>query len=107
MIRLSRTGEADGVATGITAYLSALDLVRCSTSSYTGKGERRALKKSEEPNNDCSRRFIREKDPVLAMLGVGRKMWEQEPGDRFVDRLRSEGATPCRAATHPAVEPGN
>jgi len=29
-------------------------------------------------------------DPVLLMLGVGRQLWEHEPGDRFVDRLRSE-----------------
>ena len=30
------------------------------------------------------------KDPVLAMLGVGRQLWELEPGDNFVERLRSE-----------------
>jgi len=29
-------------------------------------------------------------DPVLAMLGVGRQLWELEQGDSFVDRLRSE-----------------
>lgn len=29
-------------------------------------------------------------DPVLAMLGVGRQLWELEPGDSFVERLRSE-----------------
>jgi len=29
-------------------------------------------------------------DPVLAMLGVGRQLWEIESGDSFVDRLRSE-----------------
>ena len=29
-------------------------------------------------------------DPVLAMLGVGRQLWELESGDRFVERLRSE-----------------
>ncbi len=29
-------------------------------------------------------------DPVLSMLGVGKKLWEDEPGDRFVDRLRTE-----------------
>ncbi len=29
-------------------------------------------------------------DPVLAMLGVGRQLWELEPGDKFVERLRSE-----------------
>jgi hypothetical protein len=29
-------------------------------------------------------------DAVLAMLGVGRHLWESEPGDSFVERLRSE-----------------
>ena len=29
-------------------------------------------------------------DPVLAMLGVGRQLWELESGDSFVERLRSE-----------------
>jgi hypothetical protein len=34
--------------------------------------------------------IITAKDPVLAMLGVGMQLWESEPGDNFVDRLRSE-----------------
>ena len=29
-------------------------------------------------------------DPVLSMLGVGQQLWEQEAGDPFVERLRSE-----------------
>jgi hypothetical protein len=29
-------------------------------------------------------------DPVLAMLGVGKQLWEIESGDSFVERLRSE-----------------
>jgi hypothetical protein len=29
-------------------------------------------------------------DPVLLMLGVGRHLWAAEPGDAFVERLRSE-----------------
>ena len=29
-------------------------------------------------------------DPVLAMLGVGQQLWEQEAGNQFVERLRSE-----------------
>ncbi len=29
-------------------------------------------------------------DPVLAMLGVGAQLWALEPGDSFVERLRSE-----------------
>ena len=33
-------------------------------------------------------------DPVLMMLGVGKQWWEQESGDSFVERLRSEDAPP-------------
>ncbi len=29
-------------------------------------------------------------DPVLLMLGVGKQLWQHEPGDSFVERLRSE-----------------
>ena len=29
-------------------------------------------------------------DPVLSMLGVGQDLWEQESGDKFIERLRSE-----------------
>ena len=31
-------------------------------------------------------------DPVLLMLGVGKQLWEQESGDSFVERLRSDAA---------------
>src|SRR5579863_9509665 len=31
-------------------------------------------------------------DPVLLMLGIGRQLWRREPGDSFVERLRSEDA---------------
>jgi hypothetical protein len=44
-------------------------------------------------------------DPVLSMIGVGRRLWEQEPGDRFVDRLRSEDA-PAPPATRQPAGPG-
>ena len=27
-------------------------------------------------------------DPVLAMIGAGRQLWESETGDTFVERLR-------------------
>lgn len=40
-------------------------------------------------------------DPVLAMLGVGRQLWELEPGDDFVERLRSEDL-PVPPAMHPS-----
>lgn len=33
-------------------------------------------------------------DPVLLMLGVGKQLWNREPGDSFVERLRSEDAPP-------------
>ena len=29
-------------------------------------------------------------DPVLLMLGVGKELWNSEPGDCFIERLRSE-----------------
>jgi hypothetical protein len=36
-------------------------------------------------------------DPVLAMLGVGMHLWSDEPGDRFIERLRSEEEPPTSA----------
>lgn len=44
-------------------------------------------------------------DPVLAMLGVGRQLWEREPGDKFVARLRSEDlpALPDRSPSESTV----
>ena len=42
-------------------------------------------------------------DPVLAMLGVGRQLWELEPGDHFVERLRSEDL-PAPPAAHPSSD---
>ena len=33
-------------------------------------------------------------DPVLAMLGVGKQLWKKEPGDKFIERLRSEELPP-------------
>jgi hypothetical protein len=33
-------------------------------------------------------------DPVLLMLGVGKHLWRREPGDRFIERLRSEDLPP-------------
>jgi len=33
-------------------------------------------------------------DPVLLMLGVGKHLWKREPGDRFIERLRSEDQPP-------------
>ena len=43
-------------------------------------------------------------DPVLAMLGVGRQLWELESGDNFVERLRSEDL-PVPPAGHPSPDP--
>src|ERR1700733_13805822 len=39
------------------------------------------------------REIAKAKDAVLAMLGVGKELWEFEPGDSFVERLRSEDLT--------------
>jgi len=33
-------------------------------------------------------------DPVLAMLGVGKHLWERESGDQFIERLRLEDDSP-------------
>jgi hypothetical protein len=33
-------------------------------------------------------------DPVLSMLGIGAELWQTEPGDVFVERLRSEDSAP-------------
>jgi hypothetical protein len=33
-------------------------------------------------------------DPILLMLGIGKELWRREPGDSFVERLRSEDAPP-------------
>ncbi len=38
-------------------------------------------------------------DPVVAMRGIGKSLWQAEAGDQFVERLRSEEA--------PAVPVGN
>ncbi len=38
-------------------------------------------------------------DPVLLMLGVGKQLWKREPGDRFVERLRSEDLPPAPIET--------
>jgi hypothetical protein len=44
-------------------------------------------------------------DPVLAMLGVGRQLWESESGDSFVERLRSEDLpVPAPTPQFPTVE---
>lgn len=37
---------------------------------------------------------IEREDPVLLMLGVGKHLWATEPGDKFVERLRSEDLAP-------------
>ena len=48
---------------------------------------------------------VDETDPVLAMLGVGRQLWELESGDKFVERLRSEDLP--LPPTVPPSPPGN
>lgn len=46
-------------------------------------------------------------DPILMMLGVGCWLWEGEPGDRFVERLRSEDPPDPPAATPSAGSAGS
>jgi hypothetical protein len=41
-------------------------------------------------------------DPLLLMLGVGKQLWEDEPGDSFVDRLRSEDSPVPPVTRHAA-----
>jgi hypothetical protein len=58
-----------------------------------------------EPHRERSRdEAIGANDPVLAMLGVGRRLWELESGDNFVERLRSEGL-PVPPAVNPSPDP--
>jgi len=42
-------------------------------------------------------------DPVLSMLGVGKQLWKREPGDRFIERLRSEDMPPSPFERRPEV----
>ena len=46
-------------------------------------------------------------DPVLAMLGVGRHLWESESGDSFVERLRSENLSAPPSTHGSALSPSN
>jgi hypothetical protein len=60
--------------------------------------------KSRSQNREPGRNQApRADDPVLAMLGVGSQMWELEPGDDFVARLRSEDL-PVPPAIHPSPD---
>ena len=43
----------------------------------------------DKTHKDGDERTRSAEDPVLSMLGVGRHLWEQESGDRFIERLRS------------------
>lgn len=43
-------------------------------------------------------------DPVLAMLGVGHQLWQDEAGDPFVERLRSEDAPAPRGSASAGEE---
>lgn len=46
-------------------------------------------------------RDIGAEDPVLSMRGIGRQLWEQEPGDSFIERLRSEDPPPSPVTAQP------
>jgi hypothetical protein len=44
--------------------------------------------------NEAEQQHPEMSDPVLLMLGIGKQLWKSEPGDSFVERLRSEDAPP-------------
>ncbi len=46
-------------------------------------------------------------DPILLMLGVGKQLWEREPGDKFIDRLRSEDLPPSAFEAGPEAPAEN
>ena len=46
-------------------------------------------------------------DPVLMMLGVGKQLWKNEPGDDFVERLRSEELPPVPDKSPLVASPEN
>ena len=46
-------------------------------------------------------------DPVLAMLGVGKELWETESADSFVERLRSEELPPPPVGGRSSGQPEN
>jgi hypothetical protein len=47
-----------------------------------------------ESTSEAKQRRTETNDPVLSMLGVGKQLWKSEPGDRFIERLRSEDLPP-------------
>ena len=47
-----------------------------------------------EIKSDTEAQHDETSDPILSMLGVGEELWRLEPGDSFVERLRSEDAPP-------------
>ena len=46
-------------------------------------------------------------EPVLAMLGIGRQLWESESADSFVERLRSENLPASSYAPSASRPPSN
>ena len=46
-------------------------------------------------------------DQFMSMLGVGKQLWEREPGDRFIERLRSEDAQPPPSGAQPIASAQN
>ena len=58
------------------------------------------LRKGKPPVNEVD-------DPVIQMLGVGQDAWEDEPGDGFVARLRSEEPAESPIHSRPIGGPGD
>jgi hypothetical protein len=44
--------------------------------------------------SEMKRRRPETEDPILTMLGIGKQLWKNEPGDNFIERLRSEELPP-------------
>jgi hypothetical protein len=49
---------------------------------------------NQDSNGEAEERHKETIDPVLAMLGVGAELWQDESGDRFVRRLRADDVCP-------------
>ena len=58
---------------------------------------------NQDPKSATKIRIQETNDPILLMLGVGKHLWEREPGDKFIDRLRSEDVPPPAFEAEPGA----
>jgi len=52
-----------------------------------------------DSNSEAKAQRQETSDPVLATLGMGAELWQDEPGDGFVTRLRREDPPPTGVNT--------